>query len=809
MYTLLNRLLALVIVLIIASLLLVWLLSPYLIQYYAPKVLVDYKLQLSDASHVRLNPFKGAVSIEDFQLINTKDKNLGIEISEAVIDLNFWSLTQNVVSFDTLDFDNIQLNIERNGDAIRVAAFDIPENSNQNEQETNTNNDATPTAWSLNIPLLEIDALSIEFSNNDKQHSAQLNKFNLSELTLASDSLRGTFHLDALVNDAALNLDTDFDFHSSDEGLSGQASFSSSLAELQTKAFAYLAQDFTSRAEGAISYEINGQLSLDKAQNLTLELTNTNVVLENVTLNIDPFIIRESSLNISTSELSLGRSSEGVLNSNGIVSLEGEDLELGPSNKKDILIAINALSIPSIDYELKDSGLSIGQIASITVRKLLASKVIQTDENEQKIDPTPLLTLNSIHVDQLYLNPNNLSIETIELEGLNANVFVDAEQNVSNLVTVHQEAHEQVEKADAEKADVQNEIAEQEQIQEPNAQSAEQPAEQEAFGFSLSKFALKDQGMVNFIYEGVTPSFKQSLNIDKLTLAKLDSTTPESFAQLHAMFTAGQYTSAEIKSELAPFKDKTNLSLEMNLKEFSLPKISPFIRTAAGFDMSAGQLDSETKVSVVDDEIDGTVDLHIRGLEIDNAGDVHSGSIAEQTFIPLNLALSSLEDSNGRIELDIPLKGNVNNPDFGLNGFINLVAQRAALAASQSYLINTFVPYANIVTLTTIAGSYALKPRVEPLYFDEGEVELDEEQKAFADKLDALLNDKEDIHIGICGFALPDEDDENPKALANQRAENLKQYLVNEKKLASSRILICKSKVDTREDAKARVEFTF
>ncbi|WP_156502218.1 DUF748 domain-containing protein, partial [Oleiphilus sp. HI0067] len=251
------------------------------------------------------------------------------------------------------------------------------------------------------------------------------------------------------------------------------------------------------------------------------------------------------------------------------------------------------------------------------------------------------------------------------------------------------------------------EVAEQEQIQEPNAQSVEQPAEQEAFGFSLSKFALKDQGMVNFIYEGVTPSFKQSLNIDKLTLAKLDSTTPDSFAQLHAMFTAGQYTSAEIKSELAPFKDKTNLSLEMNLKEFSLPKISPFIRTAAGFDMSAGQLDSETKVSVVDDEIDGTVDLHIRGLEIDNAGDVHSGSIAEQTFIPLNLALSSLEDSNGRIELDIPLKGNVNNPDFGLNGFINLVAQRAALAASQSYLINTFVPYANIVTLTTIAGSYA------------------------------------------------------------------------------------------------------
>jgi len=308
------------------------------------------------------------------------------------------------------------------------------------------------------------------------------------------------------------------------------------------------------------------------------------------------------------------------------------------------------------------------------------------------------------------------------------------------------------------------------------------------------------------------------LKLETLDIKHIDNSDPLNKAELAIGVSSGTYTRADITGHVAPFANKANLDLEIKIREFGLPEISPFIRTATGFDMTTGQLDSDTTLTVVNDEIDGVAQLQMRGLEIENSEE--QGALVSQTFIPLNVALGVLEDSDGVIEIEVPLKGNVNSPQFGIEGFLNLVAQQAALLASQTYLINTFVPYANIITLTNIAGNYALKPRVDDLIFEEGKSELDSDQKEFLDQLALLLEDKSDINMKACGFASASEQEGaretlSPtqraalRELALKRSLSVKNYLVADKGIASARILICQAKVEQADAAHPRVEFEF
>ena len=420
-----------------------------------------------------------------------------------------------------------------------------------------------------------------------------------------------------------------------------------------------------------------------------------------------------------------------------------------------------------------------------------------------------LAVIDKLVVEQISASTTALSIESIELGKLSANALIDAQQQLSNLVSLS-ESPENAPRAINDSDDNANVPEEQTVVDE----------EKPAYRFSLGSFLVAEPGTINLNYKGVEPPLKQSIRLEKASLEKLDSSAPLSYSQVELAFSANDYTRADISGEIAPFADQTNLNLDIQIKEFMLPSISPFIRSTVGFDMSNGQLDSDTQLAIVNDEISGNAKLEIRGLEVDNAGDVHTGSLAEKTFIPLNIALGALKDSDGRIELEIGLTGNVHGPNFGLNGFLNLIAQKAALAASKSYLINTFVPYANIVTLTQIAGSYALTPRVDDLVFEPGQYKLTEKQTGFLDKLAALLEDKKDTDMKACGFSTYAEEEATKdtitaektnllRELAFQRESALKTYLVSEKNILSSRILLCGGKIDQRPDEAPRIEFKF
>ena len=156
-----------------------------------------------------------------------------------------------------------------------------------------------------------------------------------------------------------------------------------------------------------------------------------------------------------------------------------------------------------------------------------------------------------------------------------------------------------------------------------------------------------------------------------------------------------------------------------------------------------------------------------------------------------------------------------------MRGFVTLMVKQATMSAAKEYLITTFVPYANVVTVAMSAGDYLLKVRFNDLTFPVKETQLTAEHTEFLTQFSALMTDKPETQLTLCAIATPEDinrplgveitDKSDIKKLADfsaQRLETFKEYMVKEKEIASSRLLLCSPKIDSSIGAQPRITFT-
>ena len=180
--------------------------------------------------------------------------------------------------------------------------------------------------------------------------------------------------------------------------------------------------------------------------------------------------------------------------------------------------------------------------------------------------------------------------------------------------------------------------------------------------------------------------------------------------------------------------------------------------------------------------------------------------------------MGMLKDSDGNVELDVPLSGSTSDPKFGLSSIVTLITKKAIMSATQDYLMTTFVPYANIVSIAISAGEFALKLRFDDLEYQEKQIEPDDRQRAYLKEFIALMQDKEDTRVTICAISTPGDiglkagvavtDKASIKRLLDigeKREHAFKDHLIEAGKINSSRILFCKPIIDSDEGAIPRM----
>ncbi len=147
-----------------------------------------------------------------------------------------------------------------------------------------------------------------------------------------------------------------------------------------------------------------------------------------------------------------------------------------------------------------------------------------------------------------------------------------------------------------------------------------------------------------------------------ITTLDFDSTTP---SKLKLDGKIDKYGYADIKGVLLPFKIKQKANIDVLLKNLDLQSLTPYSGKFLGYKIKNGKLSMDLNYKISKASLIGKNKINIDTLELGE-----SVKSKDAVNLPLKFALALLKDSNNQIDIDLPVKGDMNNPDFSYGSIV-------------------------------------------------------------------------------------------------------------------------------------------
>ena len=183
-----------------------------------------------------------------------------------------------------------------------------------------------------------------------------------------------------------------------------------------------------------------------------------------------------------------------------------------------------------------------------------------------------------------------------------------------------------------------------------------------------------------------------------------------------------------------------DLDITMQFRSFPLPFISPYMVEFSGDKIEKGKMSLDLNYRVKDKQLDATNELVIDQFELGEKVDN-----PDAVKLPLRLAAVLLKDKDGRININMPVKGSTDDPEFNLGSlvldvFINLLVK---VAASPFTVIGAFLGSdADFSVVTFMAGN----------------ADINAEQGKKLDDLASALAQKKELSLEVKGMAYTNQD---------------------------------------------------
>ncbi len=203
------------------------------------------------------------------------------------------------------------------------------------------------------------------------------------------------------------------------------------------------------------------------------------------------------------------------------------------------------------------------------------------------------------------------------------------------------------------------EVQAQAQDAAPSAAAASAPALQ----FSLGELQL-DKGAVDFSDRFIRPNYSAKLSELQGSLGRVDS----SQAQLAPLAIKGKVAGTgllDISGQLRP-GSPPQMDIRAAATDIELAPLSPYAGKYAGYAIERGKLSTQLHYRI---DADGR-------LQADNQIVLNQLTFGERidspdaTKLPVLLAVALLKDSQGVIDVNLPVSGSLNDPEFSVGGLI-------------------------------------------------------------------------------------------------------------------------------------------
>ena len=214
-------------------------------------------------------------------------------------------------------------------------------------------------------------------------------------------------------------------------------------------------------------------------------------------------------------------------------------------------------------------------------------------------------------------------------------------------------------------------------------------------------------GNVNFTDNFVKPNYTANLTDLAGSVTTLASDSPEPAAVVLNGRVDGD-APLSISGRLNPLAPKLQLDIAASTKGVDLPRLTPYSAKYAGYPITKGKLSLDVRYEIKDDKLTASNRLFLDQLTFGERVDS-----PEATKLPVLLAVSLLKNSRGEIDINLPISGSLDDPEFSIGGIIvrvivNLLGK--VVTAPFSLLAAAFGGGEELGRLDFAPGSAALEP---------------------------------------------------------------------------------------------------
>jgi hypothetical protein len=237
------------------------------------------------------------------------------------------------------------------------------------------------------------------------------------------------------------------------------------------------------------------------------------------------------------------------------------------------------------------------------------------------------------------------------------------------------------------------------------ATSASPPPPSPPFRYDIRSVRLKSGGMF-FGDESIKPEFHVDVT-DLNGSVQGISNEPNRYASLVLNGRAARTGSLRARGQLAFADPRLNNDVSLVFKNIPLNTTNPYTMTFAGYRIDDGRIDVDLRYVTKDGQLQGKNRFVIKKIKLGDEVADYQG-----TRLPLGLAIALLEDSDGMIDVNIPVKGNVNDPEFSV-GHLVWQAVKTVLtnvATAPFRALGALLGVENMDAVAFVPGESALPP---------------------------------------------------------------------------------------------------
>jgi hypothetical protein len=190
-------------------------------------------------------------------------------------------------------------------------------------------------------------------------------------------------------------------------------------------------------------------------------------------------------------------------------------------------------------------------------------------------------------------------------------------------------------------------------------------------------------GRIDFTDLFVKPNYSADLSELTGKLSSFSSNPPKgesgrpALADLELRGKAQQTAALEITGKLNPLAKPLELDITAKMRDLDLAPLSPYSVRYSGHGIERGKMSMDVNYKIAaDGQLTATNKLVLNQLQF---GDEVQGA---PNSLPVRLAVALLADRNGVIDVDLPLSGSLNDPQFSIGplifkAIINLIVKAA------------------------------------------------------------------------------------------------------------------------------------